>query len=78
MCRCYIMNDRPEYAWNLYIGIENHLIALNILSFISNEFYRMGHFYFSFKAFLFLDKFTPSNDIINGKTSSAIGICAVI
>jgi hypothetical protein len=67
------MNEQPEYAWNLYIGIENHLVALNILNFIANEFYRMGQFYYAFKAFLFLDKFTPSTEINNGKVSSAVG-----
>jgi intraflagellar transport protein 56 len=74
LCRCYIMNSKPEYAWNLYISIENHITAVYILSFISHEFYRMGHFYFSFKAFLFLEKFSPSNENTSGKTSSAIGV----
>lgn len=74
LCRCYISNGRPEYAWNLYISIENHLVAVYILGFIAHEFYRMGHFYFSFKAFLFLEKFAPSNENSSGKTSSAIGV----
>ena len=68
------MNSKPDNAWQLYISIENHLIAINILNFISHEFYRMGQFYFSFKAFLFLEKFSPSNENTNGKISSAIGI----
>lgn len=67
------MNSKPENAWQLYISIENHLIAINILNFISHEFYRMGQFYYSFKAFLFLEKFSPSMENTNGKISSAIG-----
>lgn len=67
------MNNKPENAWQLYISIENHLIAINILNFISHEFYRMGQFYYSFKAFLFLEKFSPSMENTNGKISSAIG-----
>lgn len=74
VCRCYIMNDKPDLAWNLYISIENHLVAVYILNFIAHELYRMGHFYFSFKAFLFLEKFSPSNENTNGKVSSAIGV----
>jgi intraflagellar transport protein 56 len=74
ICRCYIMNGKPEFAWNLYISIENHLIALYILNFIAHEFYRMGHFYFSYKAFLFLEKFSPSSENTTGKTSSVVGV----
>lgn len=74
LCRCYIMNGRPELAWNLYISIDNHLTAVNILNLIAQEFYRMGHFYYSFKAFLFLEKFSPSNENSTGKVSSAIGV----
>lgn len=74
ICRCYIINGKPEMAWNLYISIENHLIALYILNFIAHEFYRMGHFYFSYKAFLFLEKFSPSSENTNGKTSSVVGV----
>jgi intraflagellar transport protein 56 len=74
LSRCYIMNNKPDYAWNLYISIENHIVAVYILSFIAHEFYRMGHFYFSFKAFLFLEKFSPSTENSDGKVSSAIGV----
>jgi intraflagellar transport protein 56 len=74
LCRCYIMNDKPDLAWNLYISIDNHLVAVYILNFIAHELYRMGHFYFSFKAFVFLEKFSPSVDNTNGKISSAIGV----
>jgi intraflagellar transport protein 56 len=74
IARCYIMNGKPELAWNLYISIENHLIAVYILNFIAHEFYRMGQFYFSYKAFLFLEKFSPSPENSSGKLSSAIGV----
>ena len=74
LCRCYIMNDKPDLAWNLYISIDNHLVAVYILNFIAHELYRMGHFYFSFKAFVFLEKFSPSIENSKGKISSAIGV----
>ena len=74
LCRCFIMNDKPDLAWNLYISIDNHIVAVYILNFIANELYRMGQFYFSFKAFLFLEKFNPNEDNIKGKIASAIGV----
>ena len=49
-------------------------MAIYLLNFIANEFYRMGAFYFSFKAFLFLEKFSPSVENSKGKISSAIGV----
>lgn len=74
ICRCYIMNQKPEFAWNLYISLDSHLIAISILNFIAHEFYRMGHFYYSFKSFLFLEKFSPSIENSNGKLASASGV----
>jgi len=74
LCRCYIANGRPELAWNLYIAIDNHLVAIYLLGFIAHEFYRMGCYYYSFKAFLFLEKFSPSLENTKGKISSAIGV----
>lgn len=73
LCRVYIMNNKPEYAWNLYISLENHLLAFNLLNFIANEFYRSGNYYFSFKSYLFLEKLTPSYDNSAGKLASASG-----
>lgn len=68
------MNKKAELAWNLYISIENHLVAISILNFIAHEFYRMGDYYFSFKSFLFLEKFSPSLENSNGKLASAAGL----
>lgn len=72
------MNGKPEFAWNLYISIDNNLLALSLLNFIAHEFYRMGHFYYSFKAFLFLEKFSPSVENSNGKLASASGVFFLI
>jgi len=60
-------------AWNLYICVENHIIAVNILNFIAHEFYKMGFFYNAFKSFLFLEKFAPTPENYNGKLASTIG-----
>lgn len=68
------MNGKPEFAWNTYISIDNHITALYVLNFIANEFYRMGHFYYSFKSFVFLEKFSPSIENSNGKIASASGV----
>ena len=59
---------------DIYISIDSHLVAVYILNFIAHELYRMGHFYFAFKAFVFLEKFSPSAENTSGKISSAIGV----
>ncbi|MCQ2821078.1 MAG: hypothetical protein MJ252_27785 [archaeon] len=74
LCRCYIMNGKPENAWDLYISMDNHLINISILTFISAEFYRMGCFYYAFKAYLFLERFSPSDENTKGKYASAVGL----
>lgn len=67
------MNGNPDTAWNLYICVENHIIAVNILNYIAHEFYKHGHFYNAFKSFLFLEKFAPTIENYNGKVASAVG-----
>ena len=68
------MNGKPENAWDLYISMDNHLINISILTFISAEFYRMGCFYYAFKAYLFLERFSPSDENTKGKFASAVGL----
>jgi hypothetical protein len=53
--------------------LENHINALYILNLIAHDSYRTGHFFFSFKAFAYLDKFSPSIENMNGKFASAVG-----
>jgi len=74
ICRIYIMNGKPEYAWNIYLSLENHINALFILNLIANDCYRTGNFFYSFKAFSYLDKFSPSIENMNGKFASAVGV----
>lgn len=74
LCRCYIMNGKPESAWDVYISTDSHLTNLYVLSFISSEFYRMGHFFFAFKAYLFLERFDPNIQNSQGKFASAVGL----
>lgn len=68
------MNDKPELAWTMYISSDHSMIAFKILSFIAHEFYRMGFYYFAFKSFLHLEKFSPSIENGNAKIASATGV----
>jgi len=67
------------HEWQAWFSLEfiyldiKYLVAVYILNFITYELlYRIGYFYLSFKAFLFLEKFSPSDKYSKGKVSSAI------
>jgi intraflagellar transport protein 56 len=45
------MNGKPKNAWDMYISTEASTDTYNLLLLIGNDCYKMGHFYYSVKAF---------------------------
>ena len=50
------MNGKPKNAWDIYLSTETSSDSFNVLLLIANDCYKMGHFYFSIKAFEALEK----------------------
>jgi len=42
LCRTYIMNKKPNSAWEIYINMETSNESLSLLNLIANDCYKMG------------------------------------
>lgn len=73
LAKCYIMNGKPELAWNLYLEMDTSNNTLKMLQLVGNECFKTGHYYFALKAFDILERL-DSEDYTQGKTASAVGV----
>eukprot|EP01022_Parablepharisma_sp_SALTPOND_P028660 TRINITY_DN71360_c0_g1_i1.p1 TRINITY_DN71360_c0_g1~~TRINITY_DN71360_c0_g1_i1.p1 ORF type:complete len:467 (+),score=58.47 TRINITY_DN71360_c0_g1_i1:607-2007(+) len=87
LCKCYIINGKPEYffddknyrlAWDIYCNMEASNESLVLLSMIGNECYKMGHFYFALKAFDVLSRLDPDPEFYEGKQGAAVGVFQMV
>ncbi|KAG8236458.1 hypothetical protein J437_LFUL016909 [Ladona fulva] len=74
LARCYMMNKKPQDAWELYLKMEASPDSFNLLQLIANDCYRMGHFYHAAKAFDMLERFDPNPEYWEGKRGACIGM----
>ncbi|XP_057663392.1 intraflagellar transport protein 56 isoform X2 [Diorhabda carinulata] len=74
LTRCYIMNHKPQQAWELYSNMVNGAESFNLLLVIANDCYRMGEFWYAAKAFDMLDKIEPNPEFWEGKRGAIVGV----
>jgi intraflagellar transport protein 56 len=74
LARCYIMNRKPEKAWELYIKMDTSAESFNLLQLIANDCYRMGHFVYAAQAFDLLERLDPQPEYWHGKRGACIGV----
>lgn len=74
LCRCYIMNGKPQKAWNLYVNMESGQDTFSLLTLIANECYKMGAFFYSAKAFSILERLDSDPDLFEGKRGACVGV----
>lgn len=77
LARCYIMNKKPQLAYELYSKIESNPESFNLLLLIANDCYRMGEFWYAAKAFDSLDKLEPNPEFWEGKRGAIVGVFQV-
>lgn len=77
LARCFVMNGKPQLAWDLYTKIENNPESFNLLLLIANDCYRMGEFWYAAKAFDTLDKLEPNPEFWEGKRGAIVGVFQV-
>ena len=78
ICKCYIMNEKPNLAWDMYVNMESSAQSLTILTMIANDCYKMCQFYYSLKAFDVLERLDAAEEFAEGKRGSAVGVFQMI
>ncbi|XP_024083813.1 intraflagellar transport protein 56-like [Cimex lectularius] len=78
LARAYIMNGKPQQAWELYLKMDSSPDSFNLLLLIANDCYRMGHFYHSAKAFDLLERLDPNPEYWEGKRGACVGAFQMI
>ena len=72
------MNGKVKNAWEIYLSSETSADSYNILQLIANDCYKMGHFYYSVKAFEALEKIDSENDYEDALRGSVIGVLQMV
>lgn len=78
LARCYIRNNKPRYAWELYLKLEQSTESFNLLQLIANDCYKMGHFYYAARAFDLMERMDPNPEYWEGKRGACAGAFQLI
>ncbi|XP_018058430.1 PREDICTED: intraflagellar transport protein 56 [Atta colombica] len=70
---CYIMNEKAELAWELYLKMDTSEESFNLLQLIANVCYKVGEFWYAAKAFDMLERMDPSPEHWEGKRGACCG-----
>jgi len=73
LARCHIYNGKARMAWELYLKMETSHESFNLLQLIANDCYKMGHFFYSLKAFDVLERLDPNPEYWDGKRGACVG-----
>mmetsp|Transcript_15366 Transcript_15366/g.36287 ORF Transcript_15366/g.36287 Transcript_15366/m.36287 type:complete len:563 (-) Transcript_15366:128-1816(-) len=73
LSRCYIMNNKPRLAWDLYMKMETSHESFGLLQLLANDCYKMGHFFYALKAFDVLERLDPNPEYWDGKRGACVG-----
>jgi intraflagellar transport protein 56 len=74
LARCYIYNDKPKAAWELYLRMETSSDSFSLLQLIANDCYLKGAFFYSAKAFDVLERLDPNPEYWEGKRGACVGL----
>lgn len=78
LARCFIMNKKPQSAWELYLKMETSAESFSLLQLIANDCYRMAQFWHSAKAFDMLERLDPLPEYWEGKRGACVGVLQLI
>ncbi|XP_065215212.1 intraflagellar transport protein 56-like [Planococcus citri] len=78
LARCFIMNRKPQSAWELYLKMETSAESFSLLQLIANDCYRMAQFWHAAKAFDMLERLDPLPEYWEGKRGACVGVLQMI
>ncbi|XP_058493513.1 intraflagellar transport protein 56-like [Solea solea] len=78
LARCYIMNQKGQLAWELYLKMRTSSYSFSFLQLIASDCYTMGQFYYAAKAFDALEKLQPESNYYEGKRGACVGVFQLI
>ena len=78
LARCFIANDKPKSAWELYLRMETSNDSFSLLQLIANDCYLKGKFFYSAKAFDVLERLDPNPEYWDGKRGACVGVFQAI
>ncbi|XP_017759327.1 PREDICTED: intraflagellar transport protein 56 [Eufriesea mexicana] len=73
LAHCFIMNKKPQLAWELYLKMDTTTESFNLLQLIANDCYKVGEFWYAAKAFDMLERMDPSPENWEGKRGACCG-----
>lgn len=75
LTRCFILNSKPELAWELYSDLDMSAESFSILNLIANDCYKAQEYLYALKAFNLLERYEPTNlEYWEGKRGAAAGL----
>ncbi|VDL80038.1 unnamed protein product [Nippostrongylus brasiliensis] len=74
LAKTFIMNHKPQMAWDVYTRSTDPKESFNILRVIAMDCYEVGEFYYAAKAFDGLEKIDPSPENWQGKRGAISGL----
>lgn len=78
LARCFIANQKPKSAWELYLRMETSNDSFSLLQLIANDCYLKGQFFYSAKAFDVLERLDPNPEYWEGKRGACVGVFQAI
>ncbi|KAL3203869.1 hypothetical protein MRX96_041661 [Rhipicephalus microplus] len=73
LTRCYIMNGKPQQAWELYQSMDTSSESFSLLQLLANDCYKMGHFLYAARGFDLLGKIDANPEYWEGKRGACVG-----
>ena len=74
LCRCYIKNNKPEAAWNLYVDATSTDDSKTLLHIIAADCFAGGMYYYAMRAYDVLSKYETDPHFKDGLIASAVGV----